>query len=169
MEFTFEMNYDQKAMTAMAKAMRSGLQEEEDKKSKRIGWLFVVLTAVILVTAGKFGWMQIVGGVLVACFALYLIFQDQVNGALALWKLPVKLRKGQWIFREDGYFSNTEIGESDYSYENIFAMVESVGYIFLVFQNRQAHILDVTTIKGGTVQDFRRLLRRKTGLTIQEV
>ena len=43
MELTFEMNYDQKAMTAMARAVRKGLQEEQDKKSKIIGWVFVVV------------------------------------------------------------------------------------------------------------------------------
>lgn len=168
MEFTFEMNYDRKSMTAMAKAMRSGLQEEQDKKSRRIGWIFVVLAAVILLTSGKMGFMQIAGGIAVGLFALYLLFQDSVNGTLALWKLPEKLRRGQWLFREDGYFSNTEMGESDYSYENIFAIVESVGYIFLVFHNGTAHILDVNTIQGGTLADFRRMLRRKTGLTILE-
>ena len=42
MELRFEMNYNQKAMTAMARAIRAGLQEEQDKKSKIIGWIFVV-------------------------------------------------------------------------------------------------------------------------------
>lgn len=167
MEFTFEMNYDRKSMTAMAKAMRVGLQNEQDKKSKLIGWLFVFLTALILISSGKTGWTQILAGILVAFFALYLVFSDSINGIVALWKLPSKLRKGIWLFRDDGYFSNTDIGESDYSYENIFAIVESPGYIFLVFYNKQAQILDTSTIKGGTLQEFRKLLRRKTSLTIQ--
>ena len=65
MEFTFEMNYNQKSMTAMAKAIRKGLQEEQDKKSKIIGWIFVALAAVVLLFSGKTGWMQIIGGILV--------------------------------------------------------------------------------------------------------
>ena len=32
MEFTFDLNYDFKAMTAMARAIRVGLQEEQNKK-----------------------------------------------------------------------------------------------------------------------------------------
>jgi len=103
----------------------------------------------------------------VICFAAYLVFSDTINAIAALWKLPSKLRKGIWLFREDGYFSNTEAGESDYSYENIFAIIESPDYIFLVFYNKQAQILDINTIKGGTLQEFRKLLRRKTNLTIQ--
>lgn len=169
MELTFEMNYNQKAMTAMARAIRVGLQEEQNKKSKIIGWIFVVLSAVILLSAGKTGWMQIVGGIVVILFAAYLIWQDQVNGALALWKLPAKMRQGQWLFREDGYFSNTEVGESDYSYEKIFMMVESCGYMILVFHEGSAHIIDLSTVQGGTADDFRRLLRKKTSLTIQKV
>jgi len=168
MEFTFELNYNQKAMTAMAKAIRSGLQEEQDKKSKIIGWGFVALTVLILLFSGKFGWVQIVACVLITCFAAYLIWQDQVNGYLAMKRLPEKMRKGRWLFREDGYFSDTEAGESDYSYENIFLMVESQGYMMLVFHEGKAHVIDMSTIQGGTAQDFRKLLRRKTSLTIQE-
>jgi len=167
MELTFEMNYNQAAMTAMAKALRKGLQEEQDKKSKIIGWIFIILTVIILLLSDKFGWMQILACVFVACFAAYLIWQDSVNGYLAMKKLPEKMRTGKWLFREDGYFSDTEAGESDYSYENIFMMVESQGYMILVFHEGTAHIIDMSTIQGGTADDFRRLLRKKTSLTIQ--
>ena len=169
MEFTFELNYDFKAMTAMEKAMRTGLQEEQDKKSKLIGWGFAALVVIVLLTSGKFGWVQIAALVLVACFMAYLIWQDRINGFLALRKLPETMRSGKWLFREDGYFSNTEAGESDYTYESIFAMVESGNYIFLVFHTGHAHIIDLATIQGGTADDFRRLLRKKTSLTIQKV
>jgi len=169
MEFTFKLNYDQKAMTAMARAIRAGLQEEQDRKSKIIGWGFVALTVLILLFSESFGWMQIAACVIIAGFAAYLIWQDQVNGYLAMKKLPEKMRTGTWLFREDGYFSDTEAGESDYSYENIFIMVESKGYMILVFHEGKAHIIDMSTIQGGTAADFRKLLRRKTSLTIQEV
>ena len=168
MEFTFELNYNQKAMTAMAKAIRTGLQEEQDKKSKIIGWVFVALTVLILLFSDSFGWMQIAACFIIAGFAAYLIWQDQINGYLAMKKLPEKMRKGKWLFREDGYFSDTEAGESDYSYKNIFLMVESQGYMMLVFHEGTAHVIDMSTIQGGTAADFRKLLRRQTSLTIQE-
>ena len=169
MEFTFDLNYDLKAMTAMAKAIRVGLQEEQNKKSKIIGWGFVALTVLILLFSSTFGWMQIAACILITLFAAYLIWQDQVNAYFAMKKLPAKMRTGRWLFRDDGYFSDTEAGESDYSYKNIFMMVESQGYMILVFHEGRAHIIDLSTIQGGTAQDFRRLLRRETSLTIQEV
>lgn len=167
MELTFKMNYDLKAMTTMAKAMRKGLQEEQNKKSLLLGWIFVALTLFILLLSEKFGWMQIAASVIIAGFAAYLIWQDSVNGYLALKKLPEKMRTGKWLFREDGYFSDTEAGESDYSYENIFIIVESDGYMILVFHEGTAHIIELSTIEGGSADDFRRLLRKKTSLTIQ--
>ena len=169
MEFTFDLNYDFKAMTAMARAIRVGLQEEQNKKSKIIGWGFVALTVLILLFSSTFGWMQIAACILITLFAAYLIWQDQVNAYFAIKKLPAKMRTGRWLFRDDGYFSDTEAGESDYSYKNIFMMVESQGYMILVFHEGRAHIVDLSTIQGGTAQDFRRLLRRETSLTIQEV
>ena len=169
MEFTFDLHYNQKAMTVMARAIRAGLQEEQDKKSKIIGWVFVALTVLILLFSERFGWMQIAACILIAGFAAYLIWQDPVNGYLALKKLPQKMRTGKWLFREEGYFSDTEAGESDYSYENIFIMVESQGYMILVFHEGKAHVIDMSTIQGGTADDFRRMLRRKTSLPIQKV
>lgn len=168
MEFTFDLNYNQKAMTVMARAIRAGLQEEQDKKSKIIGWIFVALTVLILLFSEQFGWMQIAACVIIAGFSAYLIWQDQVNGYLAMKKLPEKMRTGKWLFREDGYFSDTEAGESDYSYEKIFIMVESEGYMILVFHEGTAHVIDMSTMQGGTADDFRRLLRKKTSLTIQK-
>lgn len=168
MELTFQLNYDLKAMTVMARAMRKGLQEEQDKKSKIIGWTFVALTVLILLFSDSFGWMQIAACILIAAFACYLIWQDNVNGYLAMNKLPPKMRTGKWLFRDDGYYSDTEAGESDYSYKNIFMMVESQGYMMLVFHEGKAHIIDMSTIQGGTADDFRRLLRRETSLTIQK-
>lgn len=167
MELTFDMNYNQKAMTVMAKALRKGLQAEQDRKSRIIGWIFVALTVFILLLSDKFGWMQITACILITGFAAYLIWQDTVNGYLAMKRLPENMRTGKWLFREDGYFSDTDAGESDYSYENIFMMVESQGYMILVFHEGTAHIIDMSTIQGGTDADFRRLLRKKTSLTIQ--
>ena len=167
MEFTFKMNYSQKAMTVMARAIRKGLQEEQDKRSKIIGWVFVALVILILLCSGITGWMKILAAFLITCFAAYLIWPDQINGFLAMKKLPAKMREGSWLFREDGYFSNSEAGESDFSYSNIFMMIESQGYMFLVFHDGKAQIIDLSTIQGGTPADFRRLLRRKTELTIQ--
>lgn len=168
MELKFKLNYDLKAMTVMARAIRTGLQEEQNKKSKIVGWVFVALTLLILLFANTFGWMQIAALILITGFAAYLIWPDQVNGYLALRKLAAGMRTGQWLFRDDGYFSNTEAGESDYSYGNIFMMVESQGYMILVFHEGNAHIIDMSTVEGGTADDFRRLLRRETSLTIQK-
>ena len=168
MELKFKLNYDLKAMTVMARAIRKGLQEEQNKKSKIIGWIFVALTLLILLFADTFGWMQIAALIFIVGFAAYLIWPDQVNGYLALRKLAVGMRTGEWLFRDDGYFSNTEAGESDYSYKNIFMMVESQGYMILVFHEGNAHIIDMSTVEGGTADDFRRLLRRETSLTIQK-
>ena len=168
MELTFQLNYDVKAMTVMARAMRKGLQEAQDKKSKIIGWIFVALTVLILLFSERFGWMQIAACIFIAGFACYLIWPDTVNGYLALRKLPAKMRTGKWLFRDDGYYSDTEAGESDYSYQNIFMMVESQNYMILVFHEGNAHIIDMSTIQGGTADDFRRLLRRETSLTIQK-
>ena len=48
-------------------------------------------------------------------------------------------------------------------------MVESQGYMILVFHEGKAQIIDLSTIQGGTAADFRKLLRRQTNLSIHTV
>ena len=169
MEFTFEMEYTQRIMTTLQRAVRVALQEDRDKKSKLLAVLFIIAAVFILVTAKKFDYRQILAVIVIVLFILYLIFQDQVAGWLAGMKIPKKMRKVQWTFREDGFFNTSEEGISAFDYETIFAMIEIENCMVLCFADSQAQIIDMRNIQGGSLQDFRRLLRKKTSLTIQTV
>lgn len=169
MEFTFDMEYTQHIMTTLQKAVRVALQEDRDKKSKLVAALFIVASVIILVTAKRFAFRQILASIVIVLFVLYLIFQDQVAGFLAGSKIPKTMRKVKWTFREDGFFNTSEQGISAYDYETIFAMIEIENCMVLCFADSQAQIIDMGHIQGGDIADFRRLLRKKTSLTIQTV
>ena len=167
MEFTFEMEYTPHILTTMQRAIRLTLQEERDKKSKVIAVFFIVAAIFIMVTAQKFGYRQILAGIVIALFIVYLLFQDQISGFMAGSKIPKNMKKVTWTFRDDGFFSTSEAGNSGFDYETIFAMIETENCMVLCFADSQAQIIDMRGIQGGSVQDFRRLLRKKTNLTLQ--
>lgn len=169
MEFIFDMEYTQHIMTTLQKAVRVALQEDRDKKSKGIAFLFLIAAVFILVTVKKFDYRHILASIVIVLFVLYLIFQDQVAGFWAGSKIPKTMRKVTWTFREDGFFNTSEQGISAFDYETIFAMIEIENCMVLCFANSQAQIIDMRSIQGGDIRDFRRLLRKKTNLTIQTV
>ena len=169
MEFTFDMRYDLKTMTIMAKGIRKALQEDAHRKSILIGCLFAGAGAVILFTSGKTGYTQIIAGIAIVLWVLYMLFQDSIYGLLASMKMPKGMKKGKWTFREDGFFSTTEMGISGFDYDSVYAIIETQGYIILCFSNNQGQVFDLNQLSDEDMKNLRKLLRKKTELTIQTV
>ena len=169
MEIILDMKYDLPAMAAMAKAVRKGLQEDRDKKSKLIGWFFVVAGTALVFSAKAFTCQQIIALVAIVLFAVYLLLPDQINGLISLYKIPAKVRSATWKFCDDGFHITTIMDSDSFLYDSIFAMVETDGYLVLCFHNSQAQVYSLNSIVQGTAADLRRILRRETGLTIQEI
>ena len=48
MQFVVVTVYDQKAVSAMAKALRKTLREKQSRRSHVLGWLIVVLSVLVL-------------------------------------------------------------------------------------------------------------------------
>lgn len=169
MEFLLEMCYDHKTMTVMAKAIRKALQADYYRKSIIIGALFVGIGSGILLTSPRFGYQQILAVIVLVLWTLYMIFQDHAHGFWASLKMPKTMKKGTWTFREDGFFSTTESGISGFDYDSIYAMIECDGYLILCFANSQGQVFDLSKIKQGSPADLKKLLRKKTNLTLQSV
>ena len=167
MEFSLEMRYGHKAMTTMAKGIRKALQAEYYRKSVIIGSLFIGIGAGILINSTRFGYQQIIAAIVLVLWALYMAFQDHIHGIWASLKMPKGMKKGTWTFRDDGFFSTTEMGISGFDYDSIYAMVECDGYLILCFANSQGQIFDLNQLKEEDAKGLKKLLRKKTNLTLQ--
>lgn len=169
MELTLDMRYDHKAMTAMARGIRKALQAEYYRKSTIIGSLFVGIGGGILLQSTHFGYQQIIALIVLVIWVLYMIFQDHVHGFWASYKMPAGMKKGTWTFRDDGFFSTTEMGISGFDYDSIYAIIECDGYLILCFANSQGQVFYLNQLSEESVASLRKLLRKKTNLTIQNV
>ena len=58
---------------------------------------------------------------------------------------------------------------STFCYELIDALAESQDYIILLMKKRYVQPLDKRTLTGGTVEEFKRFLKEKTGKTFRRV
>ena len=52
MEFTFETVYNQKAVTAMARALRKTLRKKKSRRSHIFGWIILVIAVLLTLPLG---------------------------------------------------------------------------------------------------------------------
>ena len=169
MEFRFETIYDQKSMTAMAKALRKTIRKKRSRRSHILGWCVVALGMILLFTASETTTNLILTLLAVLAIVAVLIWEDPINGYVAKRRGLPGLTQSIVTFREDGYHSETAIGSSDFSYGTIMRFVETKAYFVFVFSQSHAQIYSKKTITGGTVEEFRAFITNATGKEIQKV
>lgn len=170
MEFQFETNYDQKGLTAMARAMRKTLRRKHSRRSHIVGWVGVVL-AVLLIVAERLlrePWtvrntLTLAVGVLLA---VILLTEDQVNAFFAKKKMLPGTSSAKAAFTEEGYTSATEAAVTEFHYETVRQVCETAEYFVLLFSRQHGQIYDKASLRGGTVEDFRKFITEKTGKPI---
>jgi len=171
MEFKFETKYDQKAFTTMARTLRKTVRRKRSRKSHVFGWIVVTL-ALLLVFAGEGGFVLNMKSVLTLAVAaimiLTLIWEDAINGYVALKRTLPGTDRSTCTFYEDGYISVTDMGKTEWSYEKPMMIAESGNYFVFIFSNSHAQLYDKRAISGGTVEEFRAFIEEKTGKKLVE-
>ncbi len=170
MEFTFETDYTQKAITAMVKGLRKTLRKKKSARSKIVGWVLVALVVVLTLPApgeaftveGRTILNIAVGIVLVAV----LLFEDPINAFVARKRMMSQGRHSSTTFHKDSYTSVTELGKSDFYYGNIRALAETSGYFVLVYDANHGQVYDKSTLSGGTLKEFRAFISQRTNKEI---
>lgn len=169
MSFTFQTNYDQKAMTAMARALRKTVRRKHSQRTHILGWMVVVFGLMPTAPMGKTGFTvtgaAIITWLAVAAIVTVLLKEDAINGYLARKRALPKLLTSTTVFSEDGYHSETEVGNSDFKYDNIIAFAETANYFVTIFSKSHAQVYDKNSLTGGTADEFRQFLENTTGLT----
>ena len=169
MEITIKTQYDQKAMTALARGLRKTVRKKHSRRSNIFGWIVVVMAAILVLSAKEINGKVIFTGLAGLMIVLAFLFEDALNGMIAMKRGIPGLHSAVTTFREDGYHSKTEVGESDFPYAPIVAMAESKDYFLLLIGPSHGQVYDKRGFLSGTAEDFRRLLEEKTGKTFQKV
>jgi len=176
MEFTFETVYDQKAITAMAKALRKTIGKKRSRRVHIFGWTVVVLDVLftLLTLPWDGGEWTVDFGTLITWLAgltvlIILLFEDKLNAYISRKRLIAGTDKAVSVFGEDGYTSVSGFGKSEFRYENIVLPVETDDYFVFLFDRSHGQIYDKSTLSGGTAEEFRHFLSQKTGKEIVRI
>ena len=172
MEFAFETVYNQKALTAMAKAVRKTTRAKRSRKSHIIGWALVVLAALITVMAvmiKEFSFNTVITVTAAVVVAVVLVFEDSINAYLAGKRMVKGLETAKVEFKDSGFVSATELGTTEFNYSIIKAIAHTGDYIIFVLDKNHAQAYDLTSITNGTVQQFTEFVEDKTGIKVQKI
>ena len=172
---TFEIHSDitNRSMTAAARAMRKVMRRKRSILWAVFGWSVFFINALLLIPFDGEPFTldaSTVMSLLVEVMLLsVLLFQDRFNGMIARKNALAGTKDYHIAFGEDSYTVVTEVTTSTFRYELIDAMAESQDYIILLMKKRYAQPLDKRTLTGGTVEEFKRFLEKKTGKTFRRV
>ena len=173
MNFQCETVYQQKALTAMARALRKTIRKKNNIRSRVFGIIIVVL-AIMLVTPSEgevFVFDIRVGITLLAALAVIVVFfiEDWLNGYIARKRILPGTEKSLTVFEEDGYHSTSDFGKSEWTYDKILMLAETKEYLVFIFNICHAQVYEKANVEGGSLEEFKTFLSEKTDKKIQKV
>ena len=167
MEFTCHTTYNQKAMTAMARAIRKTVRAKKSRIARIYAWVIIVLLAASLWLYRGVVWKTVANGAVLATLLLVNWKEDALNGYFARRKALPGTDTADTTFYPDCFLVKTAAAESKWQYDRILALAETRGYLLLVMGKDHAMALDKTALEGGSVSKFCDFLEEKSGRKIQ--
>ncbi len=173
MEFMFETIYDQKGISVMAEALRKTIRKKRSKRT-HIWAILIIIFAIIISLPQKdeefvIKSNTIITWIVVAIMVVVLIFEDKINGYIARKRMITGMEKSITTFKEESYISETNMGKTEFYYNNINIIAETEEYFVFVFDQSHAQIYDKKGLKNGTLEEFKKFIERKTEKNIQEI
>jgi len=166
MEFTFETNYGQKATTTMARVLRKTLTRKHSRKSHIFGWIIMIFAILLTLPIGDkvftLDMKTIITYLVILILFLVLIFEDNINGYIARKRMLKGTDKSKVTFSETSYYSETEMGNTEWKYDNIGILAETKDYFVFIFSPSHAQLYDKQSMSGGTVEEFKIFIQDKT-------
>ena len=172
MEFAFETVYNQKALTAMAKAVRKTARAKRSKSSHIIGVVVIVLGVWLVagdILNSSFDFKTFVTLIAVVALLVVLPFEDSLNAFIAGKRMIKGSEKANIVFKDENYISATDVGTTEFSYSIIQAVADTGDYIIFVLNQNHAQAYDVSSPVNGTKEQFLDFIEQKTGKKVQRV
>ena len=171
--FTFETTYNQKAMTTMARALRKTVRKKHSRRSHIFGWIITVLAVLLVLPIGErevvFNFRTVITWAVIVIIVATLLFEDWINGYIARKRMLPGTAFALCTFGEDDYVSETKAGKTEWKYENIETIAETKNYFVFLFGKNHAQVYDKSSLQGGSIEEFRTFLMKKTEKEIWSV
>ena len=173
MEFIFETDYNQKALTTMAKVMRKTIRKKRSRRSHILGWIILVCALLFSLPFGNENYVidkrTIINWLVALAIIMVFLFEDKLNGYIARKRMLSGTETAKTVFNEEGYTSSTKIGKSDFYYNSINLIAETHDYFVFIFDQSHAQVYDKNRISGGTVEELRDFISEVTGKEVKRM
>lgn len=170
MQFTFQTAYNSKTLSIMAKCLRKTIRKAHSRRSHILGWVVILLALLLSFQTGEEGFTVTFRTVITWAAALVmflaLLFEDRLNGYFASKRLLKGTELATAFFdteMPDTFSSETAVGKSVFFYHKILLIAETKEYFVFIFSSSHAQIYDKSTLKGGSVNEFRQFLTERRG------
>lgn len=169
MEFTCHTAYNQRALTAMARAVRKTVRAKRSRWIRVYAWIIMGLLLVSLWVSWGNLWQTVLNCAAIAALLLVNWKEDAINGYFARRKALPGTDSADTVFYPDYYLVKTAAAESKWQYDKIHALAETGEYLVFVMGKDHALAMEKATLEGGSIQEFFRFMEEKTGQRIQNV
>lgn len=169
MEFTCHTTYDQKTLTAMARAVRKTVRAKRSRLVRIWAWIIIALLVVSLWISWGNVWQTAADCAVIAALLLISWKEDAINGFFARRKALPGTAAADTTFYPDHYLVKTAAAESKWQYDKILALAETGEYLVFVMGKDHALAMEKATMEGGSLPEFRRFLEEKSGQKIQNI
>ena len=169
MGFTCRTTYNQKALTAVARAVRKTVRAKASRKVRLCSWVIIGLLLVSLWISWGKTWQTAANCAVIVALLLTNWKEDAINAYFAKGKALPGTDFAEAVFCPDSFFVKTAAAESKWQYGKIFALAETDGYFLLVMGKNHAMAVEKTNLEGGSISEFCRFIEDKSGRKIQNI
>lgn len=175
MEFTFVTDYDQKALTTLAKVLRKTTRRTSSIIFRAILVAFVVMMlpgilfpAYLVFTEGDAESLEVLLlgysclGICLLAVVLPIVFSDYLVGLQARKHLQPGMEKSTAVFSAEGYTNITKVAKTEFRYDSMSHISETTDYFVFVMGKNHGMIFSKRSISGGTVEEFRSFIEERT-------
>lgn len=169
MEFTCHTAYDQKALTAMARAVRKTVRAKRSRWIHLYAWIIIGLLLISLWLSWGNTWQTVFHCVVITALLLVHWKEDALDGYFAKRKALPGTSFADTTFYADYYLVKTAAAESKWQYGKILALAQTRDYLLLVMGMNHAMAIEKASLEGGSVPEFRHFIEQKSGRKIQNI
>lgn len=169
MKFTCHTTYDQKALTAMARAVRKTIRAKRSRRIRLYAWVIIGLLLVSLWLSWGNVWQSVLNCAVIAALLLINWKEDALNGYFAKRKALPGTDAADTAFYPDYYLVKTWAAESKWHYDKILALAQTRDYLVFVMGKDHALAMEKATLEGGSMREFCCFLEEKSGRKIQNI
>lgn len=169
MEFTCRTTCNQKALTAVARAVRKTVGAKRNRMFRLYVYIVIGLLLVALWISWGNVWQTVLHCVTITALLLLNWKEDAFNGYLARRSALSDTYLADITFYPDHYLTKTAATESKWPYEKILALAETQNYLVFVLGKNHALPIEKATLEGGSISEFYRFIEEKSGRKIQSI